>query len=109
MSRSHTISRRVTKAASGANTIVTVGATQRLVLKKLFGNVASDVTGDVYVYVGTTATEIGGIQSPIAGGNHIFVSNGEEPEVFPKGADLFSNQPDTTNIEWTAVYQLEDE
>lgn len=110
MSQEGFITRRFSAASSGDNTLISVGTSQRLVLKSARVNVATDVTGDVVLEIGTGPTaEIGGIQNPVAGGNHPVVINGPEGEEYPPGDNLISVHPDTTNLEWTITYKLKDD
>lgn len=92
-------------SSSGDNTLITVGSSQRLALKRAAVNVASDITGNVLLKVGSTT--VGKIQNPIVGGNHNLLVN-SPAEVFPLGDNLVANLPGTTATTWTITYLLID-
>ena len=104
---SQSTTRRYTASSSGNNTLISVSATQYLIVKQLRVSPEATITGEVKLLVGTT--ELGGVRNPVIGGGHTVVDNGDDGEKFPSGDDLIVNLPDTTAVTVTATYVLEDE
>lgn len=98
------LNRGYTPASSGANIIVTVGATEYIKVYKTIVSPSADITGEVYLSVG--ATKIGTIQNPKSGGQYILVSCFPDFEYGSIGDDLILNLPSATTVSLNVSYEL---
>jgi hypothetical protein len=98
------LNRGFTPGASGANTLVTVGAADRIKLYKAIISPASDVSGEVYLSVG--ATKVGSVQSPKAGGQYLLVSCFPDFEYGALGDDLVLNLPSAITVSVSTSYEV---
>lgn len=98
------LNRGFTPGSSGANTIVTVGAGDRIKLYKAIVSPASDISGEVYLSVGST--KVGTVQSPKAGGQYILMSCFPDYEHGALGDDLVLNLPSATTVSLNVAYEV---
>jgi hypothetical protein len=99
-----TLNRGFTPGSSGSNTIVTVGANDRLMLYKAIISPSSDISGEVYLSVG--ATKVGTVQSPKAGGQYVLMSCFPDYEHGALGEDLTLNLPSSTTCSLYVSYEV---
>lgn len=92
-------------ANTGANTLLSVGASERVKLYKVLITVESDVVGLVKLTVGST--DIAGIYSPKAGGQYVLVSNYPDYYYGGLGEDVVLTTPDSTDIHVQLSYVIE--
>ena len=98
------LNRGYTPAANGANTIIAVGAGDRIKVYKATLSPSADLTGEVYLSVGST--KIGTLQSPKAGGQYILVSCFPDFEYGALGDDLVLNLPSATTVSLNVAYEV---
>lgn len=91
-------------ASTGANTVLTVGAAERVKVYKALISCESDVTGLVKLTVGST--DIAGVYSPKAGGQYILISNYPDYYHGAVGEDIVLTTPDATDIHLNLSYTL---
>ena len=93
-----------TPSASGANTLIVIGVTERLKLYKVLISPASDVIGEVYISVG--ATKIGSVQNPKSGGQYILISTFPDYYHGALGDDLTINIPSAIGISVNTHFEV---
>lgn len=98
------LNRGFTPGNSGANTIISVGAADRLKLYKAILSPSADISGEVYLSVG--ATKVGTIQSPKAGGQYVLVSCFPDYEHGALDEDLILNLPSGTTVSLSVSYEV---
>ncbi len=98
------LNRGFTPASIGANTIVTVGATERIKVYKAILSPSADITGEVYLSVGSI--KIGTIQNPKSGGQYILLSAFPDFEYGAIGDDLILTLPSATTVSLNVAYEI---
>ena len=98
------ITRRFNFNSNGNNTLVTVASGERIKLYKAILTVSADITGEVILYVGSTA--VGGIYNPKSGGQYCLMSAFPDHELGSDGEDLICNLPSGTAVTVNTNYEL---
>ncbi len=98
------LNRGFTPASNGANTIVTVGATERIKVYKAILSPSGDISGEVYLSVGST--KIGTVQNPKSGGQYILCSSFPDFEYGGLGEDLILNLPQAITVSLSVSYEV---
>lgn len=96
--------RRIAAASNGNNTILAVGATERLKLYKAILTVESDITGEVILKIGST--EVGGARNPRSGGQYSLMNAFPDFEYGALGDDLVLSLPSATAVTVNASYEV---
>lgn len=98
------LSRRLTGAASGDNTLITVAVGQFLKLYKSIISVASDMTGEVILRIGST--EVGSVRNPKAGSQYVLTSTFPDYDYGADGEDLVVNLPSAIAVSINTSYEV---
>jgi len=93
-----------TPSASGANTLIIIGAAERLKLYKALLSTSADITGEVYISVG--AAKIGSVQNPKSGGQYILISTFPDYYHGAVGDDLTVNLPSAVSVSMNLHYEV---
>lgn len=91
-------------ASTGANTVLTVGATERVKLYKVLASVESDATGLCKLTVGST--DIGGVFNMKAGGQYVLCSNYPDYYHGALGEDVIITTADANDVHVHLAYTL---
>lgn len=95
----------VEATSTGANTILSVGAAERVKVYKCIVSPEADVAGLVKLTVGST--DIGGVYAPKAGGQYVLCSNYPDYYHGAAGEDVIINTgADSTDIHVHLAYSL---
>lgn len=98
------LNRGFTPGAGGDNTLVTIGATERIKLYKVTLSPSADVTGEVYLKVGST--KVATVYSPMAGGQYVLVSCFPDFEYGGLDEDLILNLPSAITCSVNVAYEV---
>ena len=98
------LSRRLIASASGDNTLITVVSGLFLKLYKAIISVASDVTGEVILKIGTT--EVGSVRNPKAGSQYVLTSTFPDFDYGADGEDLIINLPVAIAVSINTSYEV---
>ncbi|MDP2218530.1 MAG: hypothetical protein Q8J68_14730 [Methanolobus sp.] len=98
------LNRGFTPSNAGNNIVVDVGAAQRIKVYKALLSSSADITGEVYLSVGTT--KIGSVRNPLSGAQYVLLSCFPDFEYGALGEDLILNLPSAVGVSLNVSYEV---